>query len=313
MTFGDHLIELRRRILYCVFAALGGMIVAYFMCPDVIFPFVRAPIDAIEGRDAENPFVVRTPWLDLLVEHYDEQVAEREAARRAAERAASRVRVLLPLPLPPPVPQTVEIVVRVEPPQARRPPNQLYFRNPQTAFRTRLKLSLLAGLVLVLPVVAYQIWAFVAHGLRPQERRLVRVYGPVSFGLFVVGMAMAYVLILPVAVAFLLGQGAEMGAEPLLEINEVGPFVVWVMIGLGIVFETPLVILFLTRARIVTPDELARARPYAAVGIFVVAAVLTPPDPFTQIAVALPMLMLFEGSLIVARWTWRSRTARARH
>jgi sec-independent protein translocase protein TatC len=305
MSFGDHLVELRRRALWCVFGVLGAMIVAYFLCPSMIFPFVRAPVDAIEGRDAQNPFVVHTPWLDMIAEHYREEAAEREAARRGTRDLV--LAPWLPLVLPFPFPTTLAVTVRIEGGERTRRPNQLYFRNPQTAFRTRLKLSLLAGIVLALPLIAYHVWTFVALGLRPGERRLVRVYGPASLGLFFVGMALAYVLILPVAIAFLLGQGAVMGAEPLLEINEIGPFVVWVMVGLGVVFQMPLVILFLTRARIVTPAELARARPYAIVAMFVAAAILTPPDVFTQVAVALPMLGLFEGSLLLARLMARRR------
>jgi len=171
----------------------------------------------------------------------------------------------------------------------------------------RLKVSLVVGMLLALPVIAYEIWMFVSSGLYEHERRLVAVFGPASFALFFVGVAVAYFGVLPIGVAFLIKEGNAIGLKPILTVNEYAPFVMWLLLGFGLIFQTPLVILFLTRIGLVNPQMLGRSRRYAILAVFIIAAVLTPPDVFTQIAMATPMIALYELSIFLSRFAYRKR------
>jgi len=272
MSIAEHLSELRERLVICIVAALLGMIVAYVYCPDVFYPMIRAPLDVIQGTESDNPFVLRTPLLDLL-------------AKRSAEKA------------------------HPEPGDIRPPASQLHYLSLTAPFIMRLKVSMIAGIILAFPVIVYEMWAFVSAGLLERERRYVYLCGPASFFLFLVGAALAYFVVLPIGVSFLLEQGEVFGLRAVLTINEYIPFVMWLLLGFGIIFQTPLVILFLTKLGLVGPTGLAKARRYAILGMFIVAAVITPPDPFTQIAMALPMMSLYELSIVLSRIVVRRRNA----
>ena len=276
IPISEHLVELRARIIVCIVATLLAMIVAYVYCPDVFYPMMRAPLDAIQGDEATNPFVVKHPLLRRLAGHYE------AAVRRAAKG---------------------------DPTEQQLAPIRLKFTGLPVPFIMRLKVSLVVGMILALPLIAYQVWAFISAGLHAHERKYVLIFGPFSFLLFFFGAGVAYFLILPLGTAFLLIEGAKQGLDPLLTINEYAPFVMWLLLGFGIIFQMPLVALFLARIGMVGPHSLKRARRYAIVGMFVVGAVLTPPDPFTQIAMALPLIGLYEFSIVLSRLAWRKRRA----
>lgn len=311
MPIAGHLVELRHRLIICLVAVLVGMVVGFYLCPDVFYPIIRAPLDAVRGDEADNPFLLRTPLLDLLSMYRSDgpavgvdgpppgvllgallgHIAERRAAPPGA---APR----LPDPL---LWDLAGYLARdaagVRPVAA----NTLHFLSPTDALVMRLKVSLIVGIILMLPVVLYEVWAFVASGLYTHERRYVLVYGPASFALFILGAALGYFVVLPLGVFFLLEQGQTLGLQPMLTITEYAPFVMWLLLGFGIVFQMPLVVLFLTRLGVLGPDKLTQARPYAVLGMFVVAGFITPPDIFTMIAMAVPMLALYEFSILLSR------------
>ncbi len=253
MPLSQHLAELRSRLIVCILATVVMTVAAYVYCPDVFFPILRAPLDALHGRSSGNPFVVETPIIRLLGEY-------------RLEESETRLHVL----------------------------------SVTEAFIMRLKVSFVVGIILALPVIVYEVWAFVAAGLHENEKKWGRTYGPFSFLLFLGGAALAYFVVLPVGTAFLLWQGKELGLEPMLRLKDYMPFVLWLLLGFGVVFQMPLVILFLTKIGVVGPPALRRARPYAILAIFIVAAVLTPPDAFTQIAMAIPMMGLYELSILLS-------------
>ncbi len=260
MPLSQHLAELRSRLILCILATLVTTVVAYMYCPDVFFPILRAPLDALRGRASGNPFALETPIIRLLGEYgLDES-------------------------------QT-----------------KLHMLSLTEAFIMRLKVALVVGIILALPVIVHEVWAFVAAGLYEHEKKYARAYAPFSFLLFLGGAALAYFIVLPVGTAFLLWQGKELGLEPVLRLKEYVPFVLWVLLGFGLVFQMPLVILLLTKIGVVGPAALRRARPYAILAIFIVAAVLTPPDAFTQIAMAIPMMGLYELSILLSHAAARKR------
>lgn len=180
-----------------------------------------------------------------------------------------------------------------------RPLGKLIFIQPIEAFVTYIKLSIFCGIFISFPIVLYQIWAFVGPGLKPNERRYVLLFAPLSLLLFLLGCAFSYFVIIPFGVKFLLGCGNSW-LQPMITVNSYVSFFCIMVLIFGVVFELPVVILFLSKLGIVNPEMLRRNRRYAILIIFIVAAVLTPPDVFTQIMMAVPLLVLYELSIFIS-------------
>ncbi|MBO8142145.1 MAG: twin-arginine translocase subunit TatC [Firmicutes bacterium] len=177
---------------------------------------------------------------------------------------------------------------------------ELVFLSPSEAFFARLKLALAGGLVLALPVLLWQILAFISPYLNPRDRRAAMLLIPLAFGLFLLGASFSYLIMLPFALRFLLGfGGAQM--QPMLSVSPYVGFVLLLVLPLGLIFELPIVMVFLTRIGVVDPQGLASRRKYVVFLIFIVSALLTPADVFSQVLMAIPLLVLFEFSLIVSR------------
>ncbi|HLT58240.1 MAG TPA: twin-arginine translocase subunit TatC [Limnochordales bacterium] len=192
--------------------------------------------------------------------------------------------------------------------QARLPVgSEMIFLAPSEAFVARIKLALAGGLVLAFPFLMYQILAFVSPYLSRRDRRMGLLLIPLSFGLFLTGAGFSYAVMLPFALRFLLGFGAG-ELEPMLSISPFVNFVLFLVLPLGLIFQLPIVMVFLTRLGIVDPVVMARNRKYAVFAIFVISAVLTPADVFSQLLMAGPLLVLYEFSLLIARLARRRPT-----
>lgn len=177
----------------------------------------------------------------------------------------------------------------------------LVFLSPAEALFSRIKLALSIGLVLGLPVILYQLWALFVPAMDPKQRRMTLLLIPGVWLLFVVGISFALGAVLPMALRFLLGFGGEHLEQEISIANYIS-FVISFALPFGIVFELPVAVVALTRLGLLRPAALERNRKYTVFGIFVVAAVLTPPDLVSQIMLAVPIVLLFELSLILARW-----------
>ncbi|HEY3179980.1 MAG TPA: twin-arginine translocase subunit TatC [Casimicrobiaceae bacterium] len=167
-------------------------------------------------------------------------------------------------------------------------------------FLVPLKVTLMAAFLIALPYVLYQAWAFIAPGLYQHEKRLVMPVLVSSFLFFLIGMAFAYFFVFPVAFGFFAGY-APIGVQMMTDIDKYLSFVLTMFIAFGLTFETPVVVIVLVRMRIVTLEKLRSARPYVIVGAFVVGAVFTPPDVISQLLLAVPLWLLFELGLLLAR------------
>lgn len=167
-------------------------------------------------------------------------------------------------------------------------------------FLTPIKLTLLASLVIAVPFVLYQIWAFVAPGLYRHERRLVAPLLISSTGLFYAGMAFAYYVVFPVVFNFFVGT-APKGVAVMTDIKSYIDFIFTMFFAFGIAFEVPVALVLLVKMGAVDPHKLAAKRPYVLLAVFVIAAILTPPDVLSQTFLALPMYFLFEVGLFIAR------------
>ncbi|BAU47250.1 twin-arginine protein translocation system subunit TatC [Sulfurifustis variabilis] len=167
-------------------------------------------------------------------------------------------------------------------------------------FLTPIKLTFLAAIVVAVPYLLYQLWAFVAPGLYRHERRLVMPLLLSSTVLFYAGMAFAYFVVFPVVFTFFVGT-APKGVAVMTDIRSYLDFVFTMFFAFGIAFEVPVALVLLAKMGVVDPESLAKKRPYVVLGIFVIAAFLTPPDIFSQTFLAVPMLILFEVGLFIAR------------
>lgn len=174
----------------------------------------------------------------------------------------------------------------------------LAFLAPTEGFVVRLKLALVGGLLIASPGVFYQFWRFVAPGLYPRERRFIIPVVITSTVSFLVGAAFSF-FVLPYATRFFLSFGGDK-IENTWSFGSYVDFAVRIMLAFGLVFELPLVIYFLVRLGIVTPEFLRKQRRYAIVIFLVLAAVITPPDIFTMIVLAVPLIILYELSILIA-------------
>ncbi len=163
------------------------------------------------------------------------------------------------------------------------------------------KVSLIVGLVLAMPVIVYQLFRFVAPGLMPQERRYVLLGAPAAALSFAGGVLFAALVLLPAAIPFLRGFLGGI-VDQRYSIDRYVSFVSTILLWAGIVFETPLVMLFLAKLGVITPSGFAKARRGVVIAAAVVAAIITPThDPFNMILIMVPFLVLYELGILLAR------------
>jgi len=192
-------------------------------------------------------------------------------------------------------------------------PRKLIYTGLTEAFITYVKLALWAGCLLAFPVIASQIWMFVAPGLYKNERRAFLPFLLATPVLFLCGAALAYYFVFPLAWKFFLSfevpasvGGLAIESQP--RVSEYLSLSMTVIFAFGIAFELPVILVLLTRVGLLSALKLSQFRRYAIVLIFIAAAILTPPDVFSQLSLAIPLLVLYELSIIGARWVERSRT-----
>ena len=166
-------------------------------------------------------------------------------------------------------------------------------------FFVPIKVTMFASFVVALPVVLYQVWAFVAPGLYTHEKRLVVPLIATSTILFLVGCLFAYIVVFPTVFHFVAAFTPE-GVEMNTDIQKYFDFVLTLFLAFGLAFETPIVVVILTRMGIVSIEKLKESRPYVVVGAFVIAAIFTPPDVISQLLLAFPIWILYEIGLFIA-------------
>lgn len=178
----------------------------------------------------------------------------------------------------------------------------LVYLSPVEAFFSELKLALALGLVISLPFILYQLWALFTPAMNPRQRVTSLALLPAAYLLFVGGCLFAVLYVLPLALQFFLSFGGDMIQQE-IAVGKYISFLIGFVLPFGFIFELPVVIIFCTRIGLLNPRSLSRNRKYVIFAIFVVAAIVTPADVVSQIALAIPLMILFEASLLLARWT----------
>ena len=224
----EHLIELRNRLLYCLFAVLLVFLALVAFAND-IYTFVATPLLA---------------WLP-------------EGSSMIATEVA-------------------------------------------TPFLTPFKLTLFVALALAMPVILYQVWAFLAPGLYDNEKSMIAPLIISSVILFYAGIAFAYFLVFPLVFGFFTSIAPE-GVTVMTDIASYLNFVLKIFIAFGVAFEIPVAIILLIKAGLVEAETLANKRPYVVVGCFIIGMLLTPPDVISQVMLALPMWLLYECGIFIGK------------
>lgn len=172
---------------------------------------------------------------------------------------------------------------------------------PMAVFFTELKIGVISAVIASVPVISWQVWEFIRPGLKADERRVVGWLAPVTSGLFITGAFFAFKVVIPLGVEFL-SSFQLAGVEEQYSLEAYTSFVLFFVLALGVVFEAPVVIVFLARLGLVTRTGLAERRRAVVLGCFIAAAIITPtPDMVTQTLVAVPLWLLFEGSLVALK------------
>lgn len=189
------------------------------------------------------------------------------------------------------------------------PTYKLTSLSPTENFTTYMRVALFSGVALAMPVILYEIYAYIDPALLPSERRLALRMGPFILLLFVAGMLFCYFLLLPNAIGFLVNFASDVFQNQ-LRASDYLSFVTTFILGMGVVFEMPVIIYVLVRLGVVKRPWLAKQRRYVFLLVFIVGAIITPtPDPFNQTLVAIPMYLLFEIGLFLSRFAGAPRAA----
>jgi sec-independent protein translocase protein TatC len=190
------------------------------------------------------------------------------------------------------------------PPEAR-----LIYTAPAEAFFTYLKIALLAAIVVASPIIFYQFWRFISPGLYTHERKAVWPFVLISSVLFIVGAVFCYVMVFPYAFQFFMSFATD-DIVPMLSLKSYLSFSATLLFAFGVIFEVPLVLVFLGRVGIVSSKGLKKNRKYAILIMFVAGAMFTPPDVVTQCMMALPLIVLYEISIYMVMATEKKKAQR---
>lgn len=178
--------------------------------------------------------------------------------------------------------------------------SSLIFISVAEAFFTYMKVAFMAGLILASPYILYQVWAFVAPGLYSKEKRYVVPFVFIGSLFFALGILFGYFIAIPFGFKFLLGYASDF-IKPMPSMKEYLSFTIKFLLAFGLVFEFPVVLLLLSMIGVIDAKVLARQRKYAILLIFIFAAVMTPPDIVSQLLMALPLIGLYELSILLSK------------
>jgi sec-independent protein translocase protein TatC len=313
MSFGEHIEELRVRLILALLGLVAGVIIVFLPPLDIAWRVMKS-MEA-PAKDALDRF---------YKQEYDKktQLAEAEKATTAllparipAEQFAEQVRAIFPQLAPPdpatlkdksveiPVQYALADMIRIVQKSTVQIDQSLVSLAPLETLTIFFMVALVSGLVLASPWVFYQGWAFVAAGLYRHERAYVQKFLPFSLGLFLSGVFLCFFFVLPITLTFLLQFNVYLGVAPTLRLSEWMSFATLLPLIFGLAFQTPLVMLLLERLNIFTVDDFRAKRKFAILIITIAAAVLTPgQDPFSMLLLAIPMILLYElGILLIGQ------------
>jgi sec-independent protein translocase protein TatC len=311
MSFGDHIEELRARMILGLLGLMVGVVLTFL-----------PPLNL--GKRIMTK--MEEPAQAALNDFYNDRAKTRSEEAKARKAVTPSVEAVIPadrfvtelqkiapkldLPRPEEVKDKVvrfpyrfnesELILVM--PGVTEPRSALVSLAPLETMTIFFMVCLVAGLVLASPWVFYQIWAFVAAGLYRHERHYVTKFLPLSLGLFLTGVFLCFFGVLPITLSFLLEFNVWLGIEPTLRLVDWMSFATILPLVFGVCFQTPLIMLFLERIGIFTVDDYRSKRRIAILIMFIAGAVLTPgQDPFSMTLLALPMVLLYELGILLVK------------
>ena len=184
--------------------------------------------------------------------------------------------------------------------------SRLIFTNLPDMFIAYIKVALVAGIILAIPIIFYQLWMFLAPALYQKEKKYIIPFVLFSSILFVAGSLFGYLVVFPYGFKFFVSFATE-DIQALPSVKQYFSFAIRLLLAFGIVFEMPIVVLFLTKIGLITPDSMKKFRKFAILCSFILSAILTPPDVATQLMMALPIIILYEISILLSKAMYRKK------
>ena len=323
MTFGEHLEELRICLIRAAMGLAVGAAIGFLLGRPVVH-LIEQPLRkalgtyyterAVETFDAWQPRAVGGPGLPYSRSEVVDAVEQRGLSFEVREVHPRQLARVLAAAGEPATAENAEaaatafdteslVPIFLWQPLANDSRVSITTLSAQEAFTIYVKAALLVGIVLSSPWIFYQLWTFVAAGLYPHEKRLVWTFLPISIGLFLAGVCLAFFFVFDFVLDYLLDFNRWLGLDPDPRISEWLSFVLILPIGFGVGFQLPLVMLFLARIGVFDAAAYASKWRTAIVAIFIVSAVLTPADPYSMLFLALPLCLLYFGGLAICHWT----------
>ena len=273
MPFLEHLEEFRKAVIRSAIALVVGLMLCLPFA-DKLIGVLRAPAEPYIEKSASE-------LLDGAVVRVRFPVAAFDAA--VAEGEGTNAFYVVDAQIEKPALETKKQgVIRLQ------------FSEPAAAIKMWLTVSFVGGLLVSLPALVFIIGSFVMPGIRDVERRVLRRISGFSGGLFLTGIAMGYKITLPLALDLMLRVGGRLGGESIWFYNKYIGFAIQLLLGFGLAFQLPVVVLILGKMGIVSSRQLREKRRHVIVAMFVLAMLLTPPDWVTQVLMALPLILLYE-------------------
>lgn len=279
MGLGEHLAELRTRLIRAVLC----MAVVF----GVLYGYRHMLLGAVQEPMLRSTAMLRTELSDRLQGEYQARIDQGETVDASVD-------------FEPGWPKTW--VLR----QDRGPTGELLYMHADGGFFLRMRVCFWLALAISGPYLLWELWGFIAAGLYKKEKKVAYAYFPVSLVLFFSGILFGYYVLVPYALYFLNLDGLghpggdyRMGAEQYLN------FLKGLCLALGFVFQLPILMVAVSRLGLVQPKTYSHYRKHMLVGSLVIGAILTPPDPVTQLLMAGPIILLYEVGLRVAYWTWQ--------
>ncbi len=322
MTFGEHLEELRICLWKAILGLLAGIIVGLFVGGPVV-NFIQQPLTNALTYYYQNE------TLSKLEEAAAQSGGSRQADKNDAWQRIKKGQMLADEVYVDPA-ELLEHLKTAFPERFKditlpqKSANQLDSKdlipiflwrrladdsrvrvksfNAHEAFGIYIKAAILVGLLIASPWIFYQIWVFVAAGLYPHEKRYVHIYLPLSIGLFFFGAMIAFLFVFEPVLNFLFSFNRWLGIDPDPRISEWIGFVLLLPLGFGIGFQLPLVMFFLERMGIVSVGTFSRHWKIAVLIIWILASILTPPDPYSQFLLGIPLTVLFFGGILLCKY-----------
>lgn len=181
-----------------------------------------------------------------------------------------------------------------------KPAGKLYFTAPSDAFMAQMTLTVFGGLFMSLPFILFEIWQFIGLALKDEEKKNIFYFFPLSVGLFAAGVAFAYFIVIPFMYKFFLNFSSDL-LVPMITVNNYISFIGNMTLSFGVVFQLPLVLVFLAKIGIATPEFLTQKRRHAIVIILIISAIVTPPDIISMFLMSAPLLVLYEIGVLMVR------------